>query len=126
MDELALLRLSLLFSFAVRSKAFHRVRMNLESLNGLREVLGCMQNNVPLHGVSDSEGGIAECRTLYMEFKKMKHSAFKSAEQGDQPPPRTGPDAQAEEEAGALGSHSWICFCAWFRRICSPSFFAGC
>ncbi|CAJ1330342.1 unnamed protein product [Effrenium voratum] len=55
-------------------QAFHRVVMGLETLQGLREIVGCMQHNLPLHGVSETTGhmGIVECRTLFQEFKKAK------------------------------------------------------
>lgn len=56
------------------------MRLHLETLAGLREILGCMQLNVPLHGQSNEKdpGGISECRTLWLELHKNKHTASKA------------------------------------------------
>lgn len=54
-------------------------------MGGLREILGCMQSNVPLHGHTNSQdpGGIAECRTLWLELYKNKHAAAKTQNQAN-------------------------------------------
>lgn len=57
------------------------MRLHLETMAGLREILGCMQLNVPLHGQSNNDkdpGGISECRTLWLELHKNKHAASKA------------------------------------------------
>ena len=109
-QEICFFSLRWVLHFSQCDEAFHRVRLNLETLAGLRDILGCMQSNVPLHGHSSSEqaGGIAECRTLWLEFRKAKHGG-KTTEEQPSNPQEDASDAIMEdatytmiiEEAGA-------------------------
>ena len=63
------------FGEACRSSAaMARVVSSLETRAGLMKVASCMTSNVPLHGVSEENIGIAECRVLFKEFQKVKTS----------------------------------------------------
>ncbi|CAE7375711.1 unnamed protein product [Symbiodinium necroappetens] len=56
------------------SAAMARVISSLETRAGLMKVASCMTSNIPLHGVSEENIGIAECRVLFKEFQKVKTS----------------------------------------------------
>jgi hypothetical protein len=61
---------------ASESAFYARVRENLFTIGGLQRVLATMEGeNVPLHGSSDANCGIEECRKLVMELVKLKHPA---------------------------------------------------
>jgi hypothetical protein len=49
--------------------------MMLETRAGLTQIISCMSGNIPLHGISDENCGIRECRSLYVEFQKGKHGS---------------------------------------------------
>ena len=61
------------FVLTLFAQAFARVQMMLETRSGLSQIISCMGGNVPLHGISDENEGIRECRCLFLEFQKHKH-----------------------------------------------------
>lgn len=61
-------------SLATESPFFARVSESLFSITGLQRVLGTFHGEaVPLHGLSDSNPGIEECRKCVQELVKLKH-----------------------------------------------------
>ena len=73
------------------SAAMARVISSLESKSGLGKICSCMASNVPLHGVSDENIGISECRVLFKEFQRLKS--------GGKPGTETTAEAEQPQEA---------------------------
>lgn len=57
-------------SVANSSTALERVLLTLQSRSGLQRVLSCLSSGIPIHGVSESQPGLPEVRSLVMEFGK--------------------------------------------------------
>ena len=74
---------------AEKSPAFHRIVESLCSKAGLESVRACIQQGIPLHGVSAQQPGIESCHMLVEEMKK--HLAGTS-----------GPGGQASQARGHL------------------------
>ena len=63
-------------ALASDSPFFLRVKEGLFTVAGLQKVLGTMgmdAENLPLHGTSDQNPGIEECRKVVQELLKLKH-----------------------------------------------------
>ena len=54
------------------SPGLARVVMYLQSTKGREEVRSLIKEACPLHGTSQSNGGIAVCRDLFLEFSRQK------------------------------------------------------
>ena len=82
----------------------------LETRGGLQQIGCCMAGNIPLHGISEDNPGISECRCLYLEFQKQKHAPAHGSEKtgGSTSDPSKG-DATGESSSGAQQEEWGIC-----------------
>ncbi|CAJ1458406.1 unnamed protein product [Effrenium voratum] len=75
---------------AQECQQFWRVTRSLQTPAGIEKVRNCQSTGVPLHGTSDSQAGIVECRTIYLEMAKQLAGSD----------PQTGQTATAEAGTG--------------------------
>ena len=52
--------------------SFKRMLDHLKTASGLKKVHACMTSKVQLHGSSEQEPGIRECRDIYLQLQKCK------------------------------------------------------
>ena len=75
---------------ATESAAFHAMLKKLKSIGGIQKAYDTTVNKrLPLHGKSESEPGIFECRLLFQEMEKCKA--------GGLPPPAQLPTATPQD-----------------------------